>query len=299
MTKTCFFRVFDEAWKICKNSSQNIISGFRKAGLVPFDANALDYSKVIDENKSAREFNTKVSPVSTEQKLGLVRALKCFNLHLSDYNLNLFKKRFDEGYDATDNSDQGQLYKVYSTIRKMANIKDNSELIDISFVRESLPASVSQNSFQSNSEDTHIVISAQQDKEIGVLPAEKILCVDSLNTSNLSTGVSSDEINVPVPSTSTPEAFKQTQTSTPKKVSSNKDIDIFIVGDSMSDSSVSNAKFYGHWEYSPFKKYLKIDESVVISRTECKTKAKRPPAVSGTDYYNDLLKNKKRKETEV
>ena len=41
--KTSFFRVFDEAWDPTEAKLVNVVSDFRKAGLVPFDENALGY----------------------------------------------------------------------------------------------------------------------------------------------------------------------------------------------------------------------------------------------------------------
>ena len=61
----------------------------------------------------------------------------------------------------------------------------------------------------------------------------------------------------------------------------------------------SNPHFYGNWEFSPFKKYLKIDDRVVIARKEAKSKPSHPPAVSGEDYYKNLLQKQKDKQMQL
>ena len=65
--------------------------------------------------------------------------------------------------------------------------------------------------------------------------------------------------------------------------------------DSISDAS--NPKFYKNWQFSPFKMYLKIEDSIIINRKESKTKVTVPSAVSGEDYFKYLtLKQNEKQE---
>ena len=59
-------------------------SGFRKAGLVPFDPNALDYSKIIDEETAAEDFNASQTPTNADMNLGKTMALKALETKLGN-----------------------------------------------------------------------------------------------------------------------------------------------------------------------------------------------------------------------
>lgn len=126
MSKANFFPVFDEAWEHCKQSKSNIISGFKKAGLLPFDPDALDYSRLIDEEKSAADYRNNVCEASAEQKLGIMRALKCFDAKISPETMDMFNKRYEEGYDVIneDISEVDQFYNTFKAIKDM--LKSNT-----------------------------------------------------------------------------------------------------------------------------------------------------------------------------
>ena len=49
MTRTHFFSVFDTAWKKAAGSREIIRSGFRKSGIMPFNPEAIDYSKLVTD----------------------------------------------------------------------------------------------------------------------------------------------------------------------------------------------------------------------------------------------------------
>lgn len=51
---------------------------------------------------------------------------------------------------------------------------------------------------------------------------------------------------------------------------------------------------YDQFEFSPFKHYLKISDSTIISRKK-KNKTKTPPAISGTDYHKNLIRVQREK----
>ena len=124
MSQTMFFTVFDKAWESCKGMKQNIISGFRKAGLVPLNPDALDYSHIIDEQK-AKDLVTQSDDLSADQKLGIMRSLKCFKEHLPEFTIRNFETRFCEGYDVDEESAEATIYKIYKSIKLL--FKENPQ----------------------------------------------------------------------------------------------------------------------------------------------------------------------------
>lgn len=63
----------------------------------------------------------------------------------------------------------------------------------------------------------------------------------------------------------------------------------------------SNSSPISNWEYSPFKKHLKISESLIIARKYPKSKSKVPSAISGTEYiqHAQKLQDEKQKKLEL
>jgi hypothetical protein len=53
MTKAHFFKVFDQSWKKAIDKKHSI-AGFKSTGLVPFNPNNVDYTKLIDEKSVKR-----------------------------------------------------------------------------------------------------------------------------------------------------------------------------------------------------------------------------------------------------
>ena len=86
--------------------------------------------------------------------------------------------------------------------------------------------------------------------------------------------------------------------STPNKTRPANENPKHSVNEQPDQSLLSNAPFYGNFDISPFKAYLRIDEKVVIKRKETKSKPTRPPAVSGKLYYDMMLKKQEAKVQE-
>ena len=57
MTKQHFFTVFDGAWKQTVRNPSNAISGFRSTGLVPFNVENIDFSRLITSSSVAKSRN--------------------------------------------------------------------------------------------------------------------------------------------------------------------------------------------------------------------------------------------------
>ena len=127
MNKTNFFKVFDPAWEEAKKKPENVISGFRKSGLVPFNPNALDFSKIIDEGESAKKFQRDTAFSSVDQRLGIMMCFKLFDKHISSEKLSMFKTRYAEGYDIEEKTDLGDMYNLY---RSMRQLLDNPQGMD-------------------------------------------------------------------------------------------------------------------------------------------------------------------------
>lgn len=56
---------------------------------------------------------------------------------------------------------------------------------------------------------------------------------------------------------------------------------------------------YDNWELSPFRHYLKIADTTIISRKTVKSKPKLPSAISGKEYLSNLQMQQEKKENEL
>ena len=72
-----------------------------------------------------------------------------------------------------------------------------------------------------------------------------------------------------------------------------------LEGSSTMNISSSNPKFYDKYDFSPFKKYLKIDNKVVIAKRVVTNRSQMPPAVTGTDYFDMMQKKQEVKANEA
>ena len=63
-----------------------------------------------------------------------------------------------------------------------------------------------------------------------------------------------------------------------------------------SGSSVQRKATYNSFEFSPFKEYLTISDSLIMTRKTPRLKSKVPPALSGKDFHQNLLKMQNEKE---
>ena len=126
MTKLDFFPVFDKAWKNSTNP-RNAISGFRKTGLIPFNADNVDFTKLIQEKSIAQwKESNKNQQTNENEKLGIARCFVHIENIIGEDTRKVFETRFSEGYDIPDPSNFGKLWEVYSGIRKLFNESKNS-----------------------------------------------------------------------------------------------------------------------------------------------------------------------------
>ena len=129
MVQSNFIKVFDKAWDVCVQKPENIRSGFRKAGLIPFDLNALDYSRLINEKEAAGDLrrSVSVSQVNADQRLGVMRAIKYFDQYLHQNTMKILKERYEENYDITDDTLLEQVSNVYKAIRLLIDPEQINE----------------------------------------------------------------------------------------------------------------------------------------------------------------------------
>ena len=130
MTKGHFFQVFDSAWKIA-TKPENAKSGFKSAGLVPYNPNAVDYRKVIDGNvvKSYKKRSTEMN-VDEREKLGMTRCLAIIQEVVGPQDMAIFQKRYDKEYDLSDNSNHGKLWKIFKNIKDAISGKQRNDTLE-------------------------------------------------------------------------------------------------------------------------------------------------------------------------
>ena len=129
LTKAQFFPVFDEAWKESIRSPCNAISGFRATGLVPFNVENIDFSKLLT-SKHAKAFNNKekrAETLSSGERVGFTRALVFLESQLDEPKLEQFKLRYEEGYNVHVNDDSGTLWRMYKFLNDCLKNKDEQE----------------------------------------------------------------------------------------------------------------------------------------------------------------------------
>ena len=133
ISRSHFFQIFDPAWKASTTLSNNVVSGFRSCGLVPFNVENVNFDKLLDV-EAAKRHNTNAHVDLTpqqyvsHQKLGAVRTFQIIDKQLPEDMRKNFEKRFSEGYDLEDNTHKGILWKIYSNARKFTSSYSPAEM---------------------------------------------------------------------------------------------------------------------------------------------------------------------------
>ena len=129
VTKHKFFQVFDGAWKKCVDKNHAVI-GFRSTGLVPFNANAVDYTKVLVQNSGDsqnKHSKSDRSNFNADQRIGISRTFQVIKGILSQDQVNLFERRIEEDYNIVDDTDNNKLWRIYKTVKIMQNQTSENE----------------------------------------------------------------------------------------------------------------------------------------------------------------------------
>ena len=108
-------------------------SGFRATGLVPFNVENVDFSKLLDYSAIAK-FKLPDELLAGE-RVGLLRALDIVESELDDGTLNLFKERYNEDFDVNDEDDEnGKLWRIFRN-KKNAYHRMATVMIELPFKR--------------------------------------------------------------------------------------------------------------------------------------------------------------------
>ena len=159
LTKAQLFPVFDETWKESIGSPCNAISGFRATGLVPFNVENIDFSKLLT-SKHAKAFNNKekgADKLSSGERVVFTRALVFLESQLDEPKLEQFKLCYEEGYNVHVNDDSGTLWRMYKFLNDCIKNKDEQE--------EQCSEPPLDNKANGNSNNTIIEFSLQQLQE--------------------------------------------------------------------------------------------------------------------------------------
>ena len=281
MSRHHFFSVFDSAWKQAVNSPQNIISGFRKSGLVPLNPEAIDYSKLVAKiSVPENDPSTSQNDPSTNDPLTSENGATNFNQGKSSEKmfailknqlpatmLTLFETRYENGYDVPATSEQEIPWNIYKQQRDFLEGKSTNPNITLN---DSIATDAAEG------EETMVTIQVQ---DTTVIPPTNTPNPDGDSPAPRS-AVSNEQMNTPennlepIPGPSSDCATRQ-QSSTPQA----------------SNSQAKRKISFDNWKFSPFKKYLKIADHVAITRKESKTKTKVPHAISGAECYK-LMQSK-------
>ena len=123
MNRSHFLPVFLKAWKKAINMPQNIVSGFRKCGLVPLNPSVIDFDKLIPSTPPL--FN-KQKAVDQNETIGMIRMYQLFESLLPEPMKNCFTESFENDYNIVDQTDNGILYQYFKKGQMM--IEDSKKV---------------------------------------------------------------------------------------------------------------------------------------------------------------------------
>ena len=124
VTRSNFFQMFDQAWKLATANPDNVKSGFKSTGIVPLNPNSVNYNKTLDKaaaQKWEKLQTVKSTASNAAEQVGLKRAFQTVENVLSDTMKKEFERRFDESYNIEDKTYKGACWKIYKSLRNLAN----------------------------------------------------------------------------------------------------------------------------------------------------------------------------------
>ena len=303
MTKANFFSAFDKAWKNL-TSKKHSVAGFKATGLVPYNPNQIDFSKLLGgTSEKERQSKNELRNVDRHNQVGILMCLKKIENILPEHMMNVFKERFAEGYDADVNPNEELLWKVYKEIRSLAESSGCS-------TTEAQGPDGSQTHTQSQNEDDAAGLEERDRLTVECDNSTTTVQVETLNTEDENPQISG-EASIPEsgaiiinPSFTTASdnqraASNENMTNVALTSTPNQRENSLIPGPSTTiGSNVSNAcrsLTFDDWEHSPFKHYLKIADKTIITRKVAKKKPKTPSALSGTECLAMLRSEQEKK----
>lgn len=261
MSRTHFFPVFQKCWEKAVESPGNVVSGFRKCGLVPFNVEAVDFDRLIKPPPSSFSPTKQSQLISEQEKIGMIRMFHIVRSNLSPAIRSQFEKRWENNYDVEDCTDKGVLWKIYKESRKAINFDCNYE--------PAKPAT------QQHEPCPNINSLSNVNPTINIIASTSLSPVKNIEIQEeISESTSIASCSTPTPS------------------------DIRVITEDIIETNNNDVRelSFSAWDYSPFKKHLKIADHVLITRKNVKTKPKAPPAISGKQYCEYLKKQQDEKK---
>ena len=250
MTKVNFFSVFDIAWKKAKGKPENAVSGFKKCGLIPFNPEALDYTKLIDSSTATRLFSSPLSPssVSSTEMFTFLRCSKKMESLLPENVLVTYRRRLEKGYDvesdATASGREWNMYRWLHTNVNKNNISTPKSLpscyADVLTPSETTKNTTNTTKIQTSNNYTSSTYNNIQKNIDCVKPAQYMSVTPTTTESD---NLISGESNYSEYNDSVLSALNLTTTAPPS------------INNFPPESSVSLNKFYENWQYSPYKNF--------------------------------------------
>ena len=270
MTKRHFFVVFKEAWDKAKQRPQNVIKGFEKTGILPFNPDRIKYSNLYNPEAAKQELEDKVNRAKNkmmkEETLGIYRCIKVVESHLTGEQKQNFETRLEEGYNIEDGTDNNRLWRIYRDLKLLCQGKDPKERRAHDDAKSSFDVNI-----ETLSQSTEL---AQEDVSLLTTPTSSNR-IDPNTEDN-------EEVELPnieaIASTSGANPHITSTPKTPVKTSSYEEME------------------------SPFRGYFKRSENILMSTKNKKTtvtKPKLPYAITGAVYNEHLSKKQQMKEDEL
>ena len=263
---------------------RHIIAGFRAAGLVPFNADNIDYGKILlkktNINVKTRDPSENMNP---DQKLGVSMAFQAFVEILTPEQLTTFEKRMEEGYNIVDETDSNKLWRTYKILKLMK--KDKVARKSNEAANMSLPTD--------DAVQTDASISIQEG--ITVHEDDSIILQEAIDVhEDTSINAMAQSGQAPIINAATSSPMHET----PAAPSDLSAVDLPSESQAAGPSNVQRPSYVEQDAPSPFKKlYMKIaEDSMAPSRKLSKRKVKTPTAIAASHYIDHLRKTQQEKE---
>ena len=148
MSRMHFLQVFDKTWKRACESTDNIKSGFRKCGLVPYNPDAVAYDRIL-MTPTAAIAETGQIRMTDKEVIGIKVTLQKFEAFLSEDELAMFQNRLENNYDIVDNTLENRMFRFYKESKLITRSRltepSNSTVITCSTSVESSEPDVESN----------------------------------------------------------------------------------------------------------------------------------------------------------
>ena len=294
MKKSLFLQVFLPCWEKSSKSTY-AKEGFKKAGLVPFNPENVDYTKLVQERRVQAEKGPPNAKSCEKSLTELVAYQQCINIvekHIAKHDKELFQKRVKEGYDVPDDHTTPSIWKIY---RDIVSLKSSSSGTTTSNDQGT-------NAIQMNVEENNTTEMITVAEDITVSSAnvlnDAVLEVEGSFVAETLSDISMPQS--PIASCSAGPATVSTPVeSTAPSLTAVATLPSADPVPSTSVVSLENTFEFEKYDSSPFKSFLRLPDSIVKSSRPRKP-TDVPPAVGGTQLYQALQDkyNKKMAEEE-